>query len=153
MEHVAIGANVPGCFVLQELTKTKKVKTQRAMNAARKIRDETYTCRQFFEDVSAAFPELALYLVSKDGEDTTSGRTADDEYQRTIGALFSVYWLMRLSIDGAQSFCFGVDSDEYWNPLSDVSKVVVRNPEEIKKRQLFKTSLQWKDCEDLFVDA
>ena len=68
-----------------------------------------------------------------------SGRLLTDEYKRTIGALFAVYWLMRLDLPGPQTvlppsrseskldgqlggtgldgqlgFTFGVD--EHWRP-------------------------------------
>ena len=42
---------------------------------------------------------------------TTSGLTNDDEYRRTIGALFAIYWLMRIGIDGEKGFSFGVDDE------------------------------------------
>jgi hypothetical protein len=31
---------------------------------------------------------------------TISGISSDAEYRRTIGALFAIYWLMRIGIDG-----------------------------------------------------
>ena len=45
---------------------------------------------------------------------SNSGRTIGDEYQRTLGAFFAIYWLGRLHIDGQNGFCFGVDDN--WNP-------------------------------------
>merc|ERR1719359_1430152 len=71
---------------LLEIMHNKSMKTDRALNAAKRIRDVNYTCRHFFEDCIAAFPELSLYAVQTDissSNDTTitSGRTADDEYQ------------------------------------------------------------------------
>lgn len=56
--------------------------------------------------VRAAFPELDLYLAMRSDpaagaiEDhhavrgVTSGLTSDEEYRRTIGAMFAVYWLV-----------------------------------------------------------
>ena len=78
--------------------------------------------------MQAAFPELQLYLVelpSSDPDDVaaevtahrpsiTSGLHPDAEYRRTIGALFAVYWLMRIGIDGERGFSFGVDDS--WKP-------------------------------------
>jgi hypothetical protein len=138
---------------LLEIMHNKSMKTDRALNAAKRIRDVNYTCRHFFEDCIAAFPELTLYVVQCEGSDvmTSSGRTADDEYQRTMGALFAVYWLMRLDVDGRQSFCFGIDND--WNPLMRDSPVPERRQDEIEKRQNFLDQLQWQKLEDLFVDA
>jgi hypothetical protein len=73
-----------GCHVLQELLVGKVTDVSRARNAAQRIRDPRYTCKMFFEDCLAAFPELALYLVGGNDSVTNSGRTADDEYQRTM---------------------------------------------------------------------
>ena len=44
------------------------------------------------------------------------GRVAGDEFQRTIGAFFAIYWLVRQSIDGKNGFCHGVD--DTWRPLA-----------------------------------
>ena len=90
------------------------------------MRDVDYSLRDFHRDMVICFPELVLYLVGTgvDGLGTVetsenlvmglevevpscddgvvltnmtgSGRTGIDEYKRTIGALFAVYWLMRL---------------------------------------------------------
>jgi hypothetical protein len=95
----------------------------RAVKIARRIRLKTYTLAAYYDDVRAAFPELHLYLAQAEGEGldeasnkpaVTSGLGADDEYRRTIGALFAVYWLMRIGIDGERGFSFGVD--EEWSP-------------------------------------
>ena len=94
--------------------------------AASRMRDVDYSLRDFHRDMVICFPELVLYLVGTgvDGLGTVetsenlvmglevevpscddgvvltnmtgSGRTGIDEYKRTIGALFAVYWLMRL---------------------------------------------------------
>uniref|UniRef100_A0A7S2N7H0 Uncharacterized protein n=1 Tax=Haptolina brevifila TaxID=156173 RepID=A0A7S2N7H0_9EUKA len=50
------------------------------------------------------------------GSSTTSGIGAEAEYLRTIGALFALYWLARIDIDGARGFTFGVD-EATWQPL------------------------------------
>jgi hypothetical protein len=95
----------------------------RAVKIARRIRLKTYTLAAYYDDVRAAFPELHLYLAQAEGDGldeasnkpaVTSGLGADDEYRRTIGALFAVYWLMRIGIDGERGFSFGVD--EEWSP-------------------------------------
>lgn len=148
--------STPPRNVLQEVMHGRKPNLERALTAAQRIRDENYTCRQYFEDCVAAFPELALYISGQDGDDgtlpaTQSGRTAEDEYQRTIGALFAVYWLMRLSLDGRQSFCFGVDDD--WYPLSADSQMPERSTSEKQKRQAFFEKTKWEELEQLFVDA
>mmetsp|Transcript_118132 Transcript_118132/g.294594 ORF Transcript_118132/g.294594 Transcript_118132/m.294594 type:complete len:1402 (-) Transcript_118132:48-4253(-) len=147
--------------LLQSLMCGRKPNLERALNAAQRIRDENYTCRQYLEDCLAAFPELALYVSGQDmmatggGVDatpaTSAGRTAEDEYQRTMGALFAVYWLMRLDSDGAQSFCFGIDDD--WYPLSESSTLPARSMQERKKRQAFLENTPWQELERLFFDA
>ena len=46
---------------------------------------------------------------------SSSGRSHESEYLRTIGAFFALYWLMRIGIDGKDGFVRGVD--ENWGPL------------------------------------
>lgn len=143
-----------GSSILELLMRGKRTNWDRARNAAKRIRDKNYTCRHFFEDCTAAFPELSLYVIATDGDakhGTTSGRSGEDEYQRTMGSLFVVYWIMRIYTDGAQSFCFGVDED--WNPLTVSSTMPVRSTEELAKRQEFMRQMQWDKITDLAVDA
>mmetsp|Transcript_93313 Transcript_93313/g.194722 ORF Transcript_93313/g.194722 Transcript_93313/m.194722 type:complete len:1242 (+) Transcript_93313:93-3818(+) len=144
-------------LVVQEVMKGKKTNWDRARNAAKRIRDQDYTCKMFFEDCVAAFPELALYMgiAGPDGKApaTSSGRSADDEYQRTIGALFAVYWLMRLNIDGAQSFCFGVGSDGGWPALSTISKTPKRSAEEKSRRGGFLNGVKWSLFEEVLISS
>lgn len=102
---------------------------ERAASAASRLRAHDYTLQAFHEDMLFAFPELRLYMGSAaaDGDQATSGRTSEEEYLRTIGALFAVYWLMRLDLpgedpdskglDGQRGFCFGVD--EAWQTASE----------------------------------
>ena len=47
---------------------------------------------------------------------TSSGISPQEEYLRSIGALFAVYWLARIGIDGECGFCFGVDRE--WRPVT-----------------------------------
>ena len=117
-------------FALNGLPFNKEVATK----ICKRIRKPNYSLAMFYDDVRAAFPELTLYLAcreqkrreaeAEDGEGggdggagkpaVTSGLTSDDEYRRTIGALFAVYWLMRIGIDGERGFSFGVD--DQWRP-------------------------------------
>jgi len=120
------------------------------LNAARRIREPNYDLAHFYEDCVSAFPELALYVSDPTGA-AISGNTLDEEYQRTIGALFSFYWLMRLHLDGAQQFCFGVD--QKWKTLSSASEVPIRSDEERKKRQTAMEQIQWKKFEAVLVSA
>jgi len=125
----------------------------RARNAARRIREPAYSCGEFFQDCCTAFPELSLYLAGDQDDPTasSSGRSCDDEYQRTMGALFAVYWLMRLDTDGRQSFAFGVGND--WEPLSRTSSQPKRNEEELAQRSGFLERVQWKLFEDVLNAA
>ena len=115
---------------------------------AGRMRDPSYSLKEFHADMVRCFPELQLYLGgccpaadtveasaailfskgatqpsgSDDRKSSTSGRTGHVEYCRTFGALFCVYWLMRLEldeVDGSQGlggqcgFCLGVE-EEGW---------------------------------------
>ena len=95
--------------------------------------------------------QSAATVCGEDGQTTISGNTTDEEYQRTMGAMFAVYWTMRLSLDGAQSFCFGVDDD--WNTLSDKSQKPIRTPEEKTKRAAALEQIDWKLVQQLLLDA
>ena len=97
----------------------------RATKIAQRIRKKGYSIAAFYDDVRMAFPELQLYLAqhARAADDpagignkpnVTSGLDADDEYRRSIGAMFAVYWLMRIGIDGERGFSFGVDDE--WVP-------------------------------------
>ena len=123
--------------------------------AARSIRTPGYSLHAFHVDCRTAFPELTLYVVSRGGErkpgqsDVSSGVDAQAEYLRTMGALFAVYWLCRIGIDGERGFSFGVGDD--WLPRepppadSDV-------PDELKRLQFFEKQ-EWGGLQQLFVDA
>ena len=105
-----------------------------ALKIAARMRKKAYGLPHFYDDIRKAFPELELYCATlapaaggngagSDADDApagaapnavTSGLTSDAEYRRTIGAMFAVYWLMRIGIDGERGFSFGVD--ENWVP-------------------------------------
>eukprot|EP00928_Gymnodinium_smaydae_P017751 TRINITY_DN16786_c1_g3_i1.p1 TRINITY_DN16786_c1_g3~~TRINITY_DN16786_c1_g3_i1.p1 ORF type:complete len:1262 (+),score=301.23 TRINITY_DN16786_c1_g3_i1:140-3925(+) len=137
---------------IQELMRGRKTDWTCARNAARRIRDPTYTVKQYFEDCVAAFPELDLYLAGGADAGTTSGRSSDDEYQRTMGALFAFYWLMRLHLDGAECFTFGVGGNN-WTALSATSLTPKRCPKEVKKRKDFLASMSWESIRCIFIKA
>ncbi|CAE7248047.1 unnamed protein product [Symbiodinium pilosum] len=104
----------------------------------------------FYEDCLASFPELLLYTAD-DGGLVSSGRSALEEFQRTMGALFAVFWFMRRKMGGAESFCFGVDDE--WEPLNARSKQPRRKKEEIAKRQSFFNEVEWERIDELLHDA
>jgi len=127
---------------------------------AANIRSPHYKLRQFFDDCVKAFPELSLFFVGDSGDEfpqssrlsrqtTSSGRASDDEYQRTIGALFVVYWSLRADGDGKAGFCFGVDQD--WNnyDTAQIENWDMLGIEDPEKRQLFLTTMQWGLIEEL----
>ncbi|CAK0853888.1 unnamed protein product, partial [Prorocentrum cordatum] len=97
-------------YAVAEMMRGKHTDWARAKNAAKRIRDPEYHVGMFFEDCRAAFPELQLYQVDSA---TSSGRSGDDEYQRTVGALFAVFWLMRLHLDGGAHFPPSADGGKF----------------------------------------
>lgn len=78
------------------------------------------------------------------------GVTAADEYRRTIGAMFAVYWLMRIGIDGEQGFSFGVD--EHWTPRPPVAPTVTAEGA-MAKRQAFYEKQEWAKLQGLLVES
>ncbi len=153
---------------------------------AGRMRDPTYSLRLYYDDLLRTFPELRLYLAeerpaaanAKAGADappnaadsgTLSGRSQEVEYQRTIGALFNVYWLMRLALpsvpgslalDGQLGFCFGVQSGSWAPPPPEW--VARQEPPHKKpmaelsadqKRHRLWSSCEWAKLHELVVDA
>lgn len=94
----------------------KACNMQQLREAVSNLRQPDYSIRQFHNDVVSALPEFAYLnmpeskVLDRKGEVTTSV----EEYQRTMGSLFAVYWCMRLDMDGTIGFCFGVNSE--WQP-------------------------------------
>ena len=98
--------------LLRDLNTNRKPDLDLAYKIAHNIRKPEYTLQNFHDDLVAAFPELTYYMI--DGSTVSSGGTPEQEYLRTMGAAFAVYWLMRIGIDGERGFCFGVDDS--WRP-------------------------------------
>ncbi|CAK0798680.1 unnamed protein product [Prorocentrum cordatum] len=115
---------------LEVLMRGRKMDMRRARRAAREICNPDYTCKDFYEDVTAAFPEMNLYLVG----DMTSGRAGEDEYQRTLGAMFCFFWLMRLHLDGPFD-CSQAAADEW------------------QRRSAFHRDTEWASLDQLLVNA
>jgi hypothetical protein len=80
-----------------------------------------------------------------------SGRTTGDEFQRTIGAFFAIFWLLRLSIDGKEGFSFGVDED--WRAVSEASALESKTLVLADKRVAFYKQAKWDYFEKLMFDA
>ncbi|CAJ1357598.1 unnamed protein product, partial [Effrenium voratum] len=105
--------------LLEAVLAGKKMDLERAQAIARDIAKPDYSLGQYYQDLLAAFPELHLFGlrgigVSIEEAHAAGGRAAADEFQRTIGAFFAIYWLTRLDSDGKAGFCHGVD--ESWRP-------------------------------------
>ena len=168
-------------------------------SVAERIREKEYTLKAFHEDMVKCFPELQLYLggcapaadtveastailrskgVQPESAGATSvttsgGRPGHVEYCRTFGALFCVYWLMRLELDevdgsaglgGQVGFCFGVDENTMKATLPEAlqgahgaerksgsSKVVAPTGE--AKRLAFLRSHDWTAIQLLMIDS
>jgi len=128
-------------FVLEDVSPnellSRHMRMRRADRAAvqriaTRIREPQYNMREYYHDCLAAFPELELFFVA--GSEC-GARKAHIEYQRTFGALFAVYWLLRLDTDGKYGFSFGCDED--WN--------IRRSPvgAAVEKRQDFFDHMDW----------
>jgi hypothetical protein len=126
----------PPNAILAEATHGKSMSLQHADAAVARLRDPEYSLADFHQDVSAAFPELKLYDL-KQGS-CSSGHTGFEEYQRTMGAMYSVYCLARLDIDGKNIFSYGVD--ENWR-----ARTKPHGPD-AAKRQTFYESVDWSPC-------
>merc|ERR1719331_3099520 len=73
------------------------------------MREPSYSLKAFGADMMSTFPELDLYNW-KSGT-MSSGLDGAEEFQRTMGALYAVYAMCRLDIDGKTIFSFGVNED------------------------------------------
>jgi len=143
------------CSVLQTALKDRKTIWAKVNKMAQSIMDPKYTLQQYHADL-AAFPELDLYLMENTrvtevpgnlNKCVSSGRTIGDEYQRTVGAFFAIYWLMRLHTDGKDGFSFGVD--DAWMPMTPKSN----NLQDEQKRINFRENSRWDDFTRLLLDA
>jgi len=140
---------------LRRILQAKSTDWKTVRKMAKSLLDEDYSLDQFNRDLTA-FPELFLYLRDGVG-DTGSGRTTDDEYQRTVCAFFAIYWLVRLDIDGRQGFSFGTDSD--WNalqvsmPSSTAPGELQQRLYKLERRLAFFNNAQWGFFRRLMVDA
>jgi len=155
-------------LVFPQVLKDASVNWDAAKRASISIRNPEYSLKMFYDDMVLAFPELKLYMafVSDYDEyvpDVDSGMTASIEYRRTVGALFAVYWLARIGIDGAEGFSYGVDED--WvprmTPADENEGGVLETPQNRtnhtdnnrKKRKSFHDNVDWIKMQGLLVDA
>mmetsp|Transcript_69547 Transcript_69547/g.166772 ORF Transcript_69547/g.166772 Transcript_69547/m.166772 type:complete len:921 (-) Transcript_69547:58-2820(-) len=105
-KSTAFQAEIPNT-TLKESLQTAEGEPEQLEEAVLRLRDPDYTLAEFHEHMTKAFPELTLYLS---GNHTTSGHTGTEEYQRTLGALYTFFAFIRLDIDGKYLMSYGVDS-------------------------------------------
>lgn len=98
----------PNVLLVQRMA-GRTMDLERLRKMAECLLQDSYGMREFFDDAVHTFPELELFFALEDSTSTSSGLCAEVEYQRTIGALFAVYWLIRLDKDGKHGFCYGCD--------------------------------------------
>ncbi|CAJ1430276.1 unnamed protein product [Effrenium voratum] len=82
---------------------------------------------------------------------TSANRSGADEFQRTIGALFCIFWLMRTHLDGKECFCFGLNSE--WQSGMEELRQLPEEETQFKRRMNFYTNANWGAIEDLFRGA
>jgi hypothetical protein len=150
----------PPCGTLWAALDSLETDWSAVKKIAASLSDPKYSLEKFYDDIGS-FPELHLYLLeqsqAKAGSavevchvSSNSGRTIGDEYQRTLGAFFAVYWLARLHVDGKNGFCFGVDNN--WKPIDPTSpeSANLLLPE---KRAIFHREGNWTHFRRLLLDA
>jgi len=128
---------------------------------ASRMRDPDYSLQMFYEDCIDSFPELRLFFDDENADANSrasSGISAAAEYQRTVGALFAVYWLLRIDLDGSNGFCFGVDDD--WKKIevsdSDIAAAEGKPFSQLsvlEKRSSFERTFDWKLFSELVARA
>jgi hypothetical protein len=153
-------------LLLSKLMLGRQTDWIKARRAAARICDPDYTTKDYYDDVSHAFPELRLYCIARSAVErqdkpaaapangpsaTTTARTADDEYQRTIGALFCVFWLMRLHLDGRECFCYGLNKE--WQARTSWDHTNPDVEAEFKKRSTFLEKTDWDCLEKVLIGA
>eukprot|EP00930_Biecheleria_cincta_P086302 TRINITY_DN7560_c0_g1_i1.p1 TRINITY_DN7560_c0_g1~~TRINITY_DN7560_c0_g1_i1.p1 ORF type:complete len:874 (-),score=118.32 TRINITY_DN7560_c0_g1_i1:166-2787(-) len=125
----------------------EKTSWQLISAAVDQVLDPCYTLPAFQHDMCQGFPELELYkqhsaTSSSFSPATTAGRSCFEEYERTIGALSSIYCLLRLGIDGRQIMSFGVDQSG--SPIT-FSTLHARDPKTALKKQKFFETMPWDE--------
>lgn len=156
-------------LLISRLMEGKSTNWDRAKRCAEQLRSPDYTTQHFHDDITHAFPELRLYCVETEEEmdfsksvsagmtSTSAGRSTFEEYQRTIGAMFCIFWLMRLHLDGKECFCFGLNKN--WQPKTEEDFQQINGIEsqelkaEYKKRKAFYENANWDGLEKLMMGA
>ena len=157
-------------FLIDGFLLGEKFDAAKAKEIASRMREPSYSLKNFYDDCVLTFPELKLYLMEEKVKQkrqaprrygdklSGSGRSKDTEYLRTIGALFAIYWLMRIGIDGEDGFVRGVDAA--WQPVSAPSSpATVRegapfySMSSAQKMAEFSRTTDWKALQTLLKEA
>jgi len=97
---------------------TIEMRKERLMAICNSLLEPEYKLKDYFADCRVCFPELMLYMLEPAadspedaGKASTSGLSADEEYRRTLGALFAIFWLVRIdtNLPSASSSARGED--------------------------------------------
>mmetsp|Transcript_17510 Transcript_17510/g.37463 ORF Transcript_17510/g.37463 Transcript_17510/m.37463 type:complete len:986 (-) Transcript_17510:581-3538(-) len=155
--HPTRRSTEPPSGVLFSCMDTLTTNWKKAHNIASRILDAGYTLQHFNDDLGC-FPELNLYLFDEKRSlsrhssvnAVSSGRTIGDEFQRTIGAFFAIYWMMRIDIDGRDGFSNGVDDD--WKPVKLTDDDDPRVTQAGKRRK-FQQDAKWCFFKKLLMNA
>jgi len=111
------------------------------ISCVQRLRDPDYTLVEYSRDIQQAIPELCLYTTAKR---ISSRLSATDEFERTMGALYAVYCLLRLDLDGKEVFSFGVN--EGGRPCTEPQ-------EKAAKKREFWSTVNWRAIEELVFKA
>jgi len=106
-----------------------------------KLRDVGYSLLDYAYDINQAFPELSLFTISSK---VSSGLTGNDEYERTMGAFFALYCLLRLDLDGKEVLSFGV---------SDAGNANQEPKDNHEKKLGFHKNMNWEAVHELTLRA
>jgi len=128
---------------LAEVMRGKEPGSAHIDNAVSRMRDSDYSLLSFHHDMVEGYPELELYKV--DEAAMSSGRSGHEEFQRTLGALYAVYCLLRLDLDGKLLLSFGIHDDG--RPRAEPSG------ETAEKQKAFLSSVAWNKLEVLLDHA
>eukprot|EP00931_Biecheleriopsis_adriatica_P050472 TRINITY_DN29226_c0_g1_i1.p1 TRINITY_DN29226_c0_g1~~TRINITY_DN29226_c0_g1_i1.p1 ORF type:complete len:800 (-),score=166.24 TRINITY_DN29226_c0_g1_i1:82-2400(-) len=145
------------CPILEAMLADKKMDLERAKAIATRIMDPDYGLREYYEDLLAAFPELHLFSLDGKGKGLGSegaaqqGRAAGDEFQRTIGVFFAIYWLVRIEVDGKQGFCYGVDNS--WKPFKSEDSQCSIDSQLARFQAFYDDARIWTDFQNLLANA
>mmetsp|Transcript_12032 Transcript_12032/g.21137 ORF Transcript_12032/g.21137 Transcript_12032/m.21137 type:complete len:1058 (+) Transcript_12032:77-3250(+) len=158
---------VPNKALATQLARAKPTRWDLVKQCVRMLRNPYYSLKDFHEHVTAAFPELLLYSYVGDEDAgtksirSTSLHTAEQEYQRTIGALYAIYWLMRIDMNGKLGFCFGHNAETMELNVKDASMVPSKPGEDLiffkmdeqqKRANLYHT-FPWERFTEIFVKS